>query len=102
MARQVGQISKMMSKTKLNPQLQVSAFITTGDEPAFDDTAYLKEDLKRCDAKINKIKSVLDNWIPEDIAAQAKKSLEADLENEKAQRASIKAQLKARNVKEGK
>jgi hypothetical protein len=97
----MGKLAGMMDgmERKPKPRLHISAHVDTYDEPpvVYDDSKYLRKDLKRCEETIKKIRSELDTFIPEDVAAKVKKSLEDQLESEKDRIAELKLQIK--NVK---
>lgn len=44
-----------------------------------NESKFLKQDRQRLVKEIKEIKKILDNWIPEDVAERAKKSLEKQL-----------------------
>jgi hypothetical protein len=64
---------------------------------AVDDNKYLKEDLKRERARITKYQSVLDTWVPEDVAAKAKKEVEQKLAECKIRVRELRARIKVRS-----
>ncbi len=52
------------------------------------------EEHARCKKQIEGIKKALDNWVPEDVAAQARESLENDLESQQSRLAELAARIK--------
>jgi hypothetical protein len=84
-----------MSK-KLKPSLQIHAFVDTMPVPdKSNETKYLKEDLKRCKEECAQIEKVLSEWVPEDVAARAEKSLRAELKRKHSRMVEMRASLKA-------
>lgn len=61
---------------------------------------YDTEDHARCKKQIEGIKKALDNWVPEDVAAQARESLENDLEEKKARLEELATRIKKYKSKE--
>ncbi len=82
-----------MSK-KLKPTLHVSAFVDTFPQPKkTDESKFLRQDLKRCKEECAAIEKALDEWVPEDVAARAEKSLRAELKRKQARMDEIKESL---------
>ena len=52
------------------------------------------EEHVRCKKQIDGIKKALDNWVPEDVAAQARESLENDLEDKKSRLDELASRIK--------
>ena len=57
------------------------------------------EEHARVGKKIKGIQGALDNWVPEDVAAQAHQSLSDELEHHKARHAELGARIKAHKAK---
>jgi hypothetical protein len=98
----MGKMAKMMGgmKRKPKPRLHISARVDSYSdvtEVPYDETKYLVEDLGKCEAAIKKIESELETFIPEDVAAEVKKSLENQLAEEKDRVSELK--LKIKNAK---
>ena len=96
----MGKMATMMGgmNKKPQPRLHISAHVDNygGEEPSdpYDDVKYLKKDLSRCQATQKKIQSELDTFIPEDVAAKVKKSLEEQLESEKLSEEETKMRIR--------
>jgi hypothetical protein len=83
------------------PSLQIDAYVSAYPPPApYDNTKYLKEDQKRLTKEVAAIKQALDNWVPEDVAERAEKSLRRSLKDKKAQLESIEEQLSEKDEEE--
>lgn len=81
---------------KWKPTLQIHASVDAYPPPmAMDETKYLKKDLERYKEEIGHIEKALSEWIPEDVAERAEKSLRLELKRKKARIIEIKASLKA-------
>lgn len=82
---------------KLKPTLRINAYVDSYGGPAepTESDKYLKEDAKRYKAEIAQIEKALDEWVPEDVAARAEKSLRLELKRKKAELIRVKAQLDA-------
>jgi hypothetical protein len=92
-----GHLAMMRSSGKLSkPSLQVNAYVNVGGQHEPDVTQYDKEELKRTKAEVAGIEQALENWVPEDVAARAKRSLEIDLRSKKARVEELKARISAR------
>lgn len=82
-----------MSK-KLKPSLQINAYMDSyGGPKEVDEAKYVKEDLKRCKEECAAIKKALRDWVPEDVAARAEKSLRTELKRKEARMAELEARL---------
>lgn len=78
------------------PRLSINAYVSVpykGESP-MPSSKYEREEYERTLKEIKAIESALDNWIPEDVAERAKKSLEAELEVKKAHAQECKARMK--------
>lgn len=82
---------------KLKPTLRINAYVDSygGPETPVMSDKYLKEDRKRYKAEIAQIEKALGEWVPEDVAARAEKSLRAELKRKKAELIRVQAELKA-------
>lgn len=78
------------------PSLKVNAYVNVPykGESAISSTKYEREEYERTKKEVKAIESALENWIPEDVAERARKSLEAELEVKKAHALECKARLK--------
>jgi hypothetical protein len=86
----------MSSNGRLSkPSLQISAYVGSDVPVEVDDRKYLKQDLKRCKEECAAIKKALDNWVPEDVAERAEKSLRKELKRKEAHMAELSARLDA-------
>lgn len=92
-----GEIASHLSglKKKWKPTLQVNAFVSEPMPEPVAETKYLREDLKRCKVECAAIQKALDNWVPEDVAARAEKSLRKELKRKHARMAELEARLDA-------
>jgi len=102
----MGKMADMMAEgpRKPQPRLYITAHVDDyGTEVAepFDDTKYLRKDLARCKATVKKIESELDTFVPEDVAARVRKSLEDQLESEKDRIAELRLQIKNAKKRSG-
>lgn len=86
-------------RLKKPPKIEVSVYVPSRDEPLkpMDDNKYLKEDLKREVERTMKYEKVLNNWVPEDVAAMAKKEVERKLAECKIRVRELKARIKVRS-----
>jgi hypothetical protein len=84
---------------KKSPNVEVSVYVPSSDEPklAVDDKKWLKKDIQRAVEKVARYEKVLHNWVPEDIAAKAKKEVEQKLAEQKLHVREMKARLKIRS-----
>jgi hypothetical protein len=80
---------------KVTPELRIEARMSTPFPGEGSDDKYLKEDMARVKKEIAAIEKALDNWIPEDVAARAEKSLRSELAVKKARIAELDARLSA-------
>ena len=97
MGKIAGHLVGMGSTGKLSkPSLQISAYVgSETPQEVGEDTKWLKQDLKRCKDECAAIQKALDNWVPEDVAERAEKSLRKELKRQEARMAEIKARLDA-------
>jgi hypothetical protein len=65
------------------------------------DTKYEKEEIKRLMAEIKGIDNALEEWVPEDVAEKAKRSLELERDAKLAHLAECKIRLKQREAEHG-
>lgn len=81
----------------------IDVFVRTkmkGDnEPEMDDTKWLKEDLKREKAQLKGYRAILDNWVPEDVAAKAEADVKQKIAECKLRVQELSARLKLRSKK---
>lgn len=93
----IGEMLSNVSKGKVDkqPSLTIRASVMVPDKsmPGFS-RKYEKEEYERTKKEIKAIESALENWIPEDVAERARKSLEAELEVKKAHALECKARMK--------
>ena len=79
---------------KVSP-LQIHATVSAHSKNMpMEDTKYEKEEIKRLRAEIKGIDKVLDEWVPEDVAARAKKSLELERDAKMAHLAECRIRMK--------
>jgi len=78
---------------KITHELRIDASVTSPFPGEKSNQEYLKQDMKRIKDEIAAIKKALDNWIPEDVAARAEKSLRAELAGKKARLAEMEARM---------
>lgn len=93
-------MSKAGRLKKKSPELEVSVYLphkNEGVEPMHDDSKYLKEDLKREVKRAAEYDKILETWVPEDVAAQAKKEVEKKLAECKIRVRELKARIKVRS-----
>lgn len=77
------------------PTLNIRAYVDVPSKNMPSESSkYEKEEYERTVKEVKAIERALDNWIPEDVADRAKKSLEGDLEVKKAHALECKARLK--------
>ena len=102
----MGEIAKhlvnMRNQGKLAkaPKFDMHVYVPSKDEPRFseeDETKYLKKDLKRETEKISKYEKILRAWVPEDVAAKAKKEVERQLAECRIRVSELKAKIKVRS-----
>lgn len=93
-------LSNVSSGRTGKPKLNVSAYVSVPykGESAIPSTKYEKEEYERTLKEVKAIESALENWIPEDVAERARKSLEAELEVKRAHAQECKARLKRLKV----
>lgn len=83
------------------PSLQIEAYVSAYPAPEpFDNRKFLMEDCKRLTKEVAAIKQALDNWVPEDVAERAEKSLRRSLKDKKEQLESIEEQLSEKDEEE--
>jgi len=90
-------IGSMLSNVKAGKAtMSVSASVSVPykGESSIPPSKYEKEEYERTLKEVKAIEQALENWIPEDVAERARKSLEAELEVKKAHAQEIKARLK--------
>ena len=68
-------------------------------ELGYDETKYLKEDLKREKEQLKGYKAILDNWVPEDVAAKAEADVKQKMAECKLRVQELSARLKLRSKK---
>ena len=97
-----GEIGALLKGKKLKkPSLEVSVYKSHGEPmESMDDTKYLKEDLKRQKKDVLEYEELIEKWVPEDIAAMAKKKVEAQLADAKLRVSETRARIKMRSKKE--
>jgi len=80
------------------PKLEVSVYKTHGDDMlgSMDDTKYLKQDLKRQKESVREYEEILEKWVPEDVAAMAKKNVEQKLAEAKLSVTETRSRIKVR------
>lgn len=89
-----GHLIGMSKQGKLGkPSLQVNASVSIPHAGMVSPAKYDKEDYARVEKELKAIKHALDNWVPEDVAARAKRSLEIDLKAKKARCEELKARI---------
>ena len=94
----IGGLLRNKNMLKKKPTLEVSVYKSHGGEAveSMDDTKYLKQDLKRQKKSVLEFEEILEKWVPEDIAALAKKKVEEQLGNAKIRVAETRARIKMR------
>ncbi len=100
MAKTTG-IGEMLRKNKglKKPSIEVSVYKPhSGDSPiSMDDTKYLKKDLQREKKSVLEFEEILEKWVPEDIAAMARKEVEQKLAESKLRIKDVRARIKLRS-----
>jgi hypothetical protein len=76
------------------PKIDVSVHVPLRDEPTIDEKRFIRQDLTRMREKAKRYQSVLDTWVPEDVAAKAKKSVEERLDDCKMRIRELNTRLK--------
>ncbi len=79
--------------TKLSSPLRVDASIEVGSKMMPSMSKYDKEEHARLKKEIAATKKALEDWVPEDVAARARKSLETNLRVKLARMEEVKARL---------
>jgi hypothetical protein len=97
MGKMANHLVGMSSNGRLSkPSLQIHAYVGNDvPQEVGEDTKWLKQDLKRCKQECAEIKKALDNWVPEDVADRAEKSLRKELKRKEARMAELSARLDA-------
>ena len=91
-------LRKYKGGLKKKPSLEVSVYKSHGDmAESVDDTKYLKEDLKRQKKNVLEYQEIIEKWVPEDVAAMAKKKVEAQLDDAKLRVTETRARIKMRS-----
>lgn len=98
----IGQMLSNVASGKANgkPKLSINAYVSVPykNETAMPSSKYEKEEYERTMKEIRGIEQALENWIPEDVAERARKSLEAELEVKKAHANECRARMKRMKV----
>ncbi len=91
-------ISEMMKGKGMKKGVDVSVHLKSDGYVTvpYDEAKYLKKDLKHQKEKVLQYQKVLDEWVPEDIAAMAKEKLEKELAEAKLTVRETRARLKLR------
>lgn len=79
-------------------KLHVDAHYGPDYSEEIDENKYDKEEYDHCMKSVAGIKKVLEEWVPEDVADRAMKSLKKDLERHEARLYELKARMKARKA----
>lgn len=82
----IGEMLKNVNHGKLTVSpVRVHATVEATKNMPQEDMSYHREEMKRLKAEIKAIDQALEEWIPEDVAAKAKRSLENERALKKAQ-----------------
>ena len=96
-----GEMGAMLRKNKKGlkkPSLDISVYKSHGEPmESIDDTKYLREDLKRHKKDVLEYGEILEKWVPEDVAAQAKKQVDQKLSEAKLRITETRARIKMRS-----
>ena len=95
----IGGLLRNKNMLKKKPTLEVSVYKSHGGEAveSMDDTKYLKQDLKRQKKSVLEFEEILEKWVPEDIAAMARKEVEKKLAESKLRITETRARIKLRS-----